>query len=512
MGSAQIYLLGVDIGSGSLTSVLVRGDGQVVSKAAKELVTYYPAVGWSEQNPTDWYGAFCQTAREAMTNAGLEASQIASVCITAATHTPVLLGEKDEILRPAILWTDQRSIEEVQWLNDHHGERILEIGYHKVNPTWTLPQLFWVKKNEPAVFEKTKKVMIAKDYLRFRLTGTWETDWIDALGTLMLDAAKKQWSKELCDFIGWPIATLPRIVPPTAVVGSLTSEAASDSGLLQGTPVVAGTSDTAAEDYGVGAINPGQGIIKLATAGNANIMTETPNPHPQLLNYYHVVPGLWYTVAATNSCASAHRWLRDQFFTGDIEQSSAEGKDVFSAMDEIAQDVPVGSDGLLFHPYLLGERSPYWDPFLRADFVGITMRHRREHFVRALYEGIAFSLLDCVDSLAPLGLKIEEARIIGGGSKSALWRQIVSDVIGMEVLKTSEDDASFGAALIGGVGVGVFADEKEAIEKCVRVKTSNTPNPHHHERYHRLFDIFKKAQRQLVEVNHELHAFEAKQA
>jgi xylulokinase len=505
MALKDIYLLGVDIGSGSLKSSIVRGDGVVVGSASKDVSTDYPFPGWSEQNPGDWYDGFCETVRQALAQSGLEAKQIAALCATAAAHTPVLLGEDDEVLRPAILWTDQRSAQEVAWLNQNHGERILQVGYQKANPTWTLPMLLWVKRNEPQVAEKTRKVLVAKDYLRFRITGTWETDWIDALGTLMLDAEKKRWSEELCGYIGWPMETLPRIVSPRDVVGSVTRQAARDSGLLEGTPVVAGTSDTAAEDYGVGAIDPGQGVIKLATAGNTNVMTETPRPHPLLINYYHVVPGMWYTVAATNSCASAHRWLRDQFFRSDIERSEAQGKDAFEAMDAIAGEVPVGSEGLLFHPYLLGERSPYWDPLLRADFLGITMRHRREHFVRALYEGIAFSLRDCLESLAPLGLRMEEARIIGGGSKSALWRQIVCDVMGMEVLKTAEDDASFGAALIAGVGIGVFGDERDAVGKCVKVVSSNRPDPRNHERYNQFFGVYRRAQSRLVEINHELH-------
>jgi xylulokinase len=365
--------------------------------------------------------------------------------------------------------------------------------------------LLWVKRNEREVAERTRKVMVAKDYLRFRITGTWETDWIDALGTLMLDAEKRRWSEELCGYIGWPTKTLPRIVSPRDVVGCVTRKAARDSGLVEGTPVVAGTSDTAAEDYGVGAIDPGQGVIKLATAGNTNVMTDTPRPHPLIINYYHVVPGMWYTVAATNSCASAHRWLRDQFFRADMERSEAQGANAFEAMDAIARGVPAGSEGLLFHPYLLGERSPYWDPLLRADFVGITMRHGREHFVRALYEGIAFSLRDCLESLAPLGLSMQEARIIGGGAKSGLWRQIVSDVMGMEILKTAEDDASFGAALIAGVGIGAFEDERDAVRRCVTVVSGNRPDPQNHERYTRLFEVYRKAQRQLAAINHELH-------
>lgn len=500
------YLLGVDIGSGSLKSVIIKNDGTVVSSASKDLFTNYPHPRWSEQNPEDWYDALCETARSAIDRSGVKDLSLSSICTTAAAHTPVLLGENDEILRPAMLWTDQRSVKEVAWLNEKYGDQILSIGYNQANPTWTLPMLLWVRNNEPEVFRKIRKVMVAKDYLRYRLTGTWETDWIDALGTLMLDAKKREWSAELCGYIGLPLETLPPIVAPTHQVGVVTAKAAADTGLREGTPVVAGTSDTAAEDYGVGAVNPGQGIIKLATAGNANIMTETPYPHKLLLNYYHVVPGLWYTVSATNSCASAHRWLRDQFFSDDLEGA---GKDAFDAMDEIAREVSVGSDGLLFHPYLLGERSPYWDPFLRADFVGITMRHKKEHFVRALYEGIAFSLVDCMQSIETAcdGLSMQEVRIIGGGAKSALWRQIVSDATGLEVLKPAVDDASYGSAMIGGVGVGVFSSEKQAVEKCVKIASSSKPDPEKHERYKQLFGIYKKAQKNLVEINHELHHF-----
>jgi xylulokinase len=330
---------------------------------------------------------------------------------------------------------------------------------------------------------------------------------VDALGTLMVDAGERQWSKELCGYIGWAMDTLPPIVSPREVVGKVTAQAARDTGLRVGTPVVAGSSDTAVEDYGAGAIEAGQGVIKLATAGNTNIMTDKAHPHPLTFTYYHVIPGLWYSVAATNSCASAHRWLRDQFFQPEMEESERGEKDAFEVMDEIARDVPVGSNGLIFHPYLLGERSPYWDPFLKADFIGITMRHRREHFVRSLYEGIAFSLKDCLDSVLSLGLDLQEARIIGGGARSALWRQIVSDVLAVEVLKPAVDDASYGAALLGGVGVGIFQDERDAIRKCVKIEGRNKPDPRSHEMYAKLFQIYKKAHDQLVEVCHTLHEF-----
>lgn len=504
------YLLGVDIGSGSVKSVVVREDGFQVASQSKELTTYYPFPGWSEQNPEDWYLAFCENLHNILSEIEIDKSKIASVCIDSTPHTAVLLDENNEIIRPAILWTDQRSKKEVDWLNDHYGDQILKIAYHKVSPTWTLPQLLWIKQNEPDLIDKIKKAMIAKDYVRLRLTGKWKTDWIDAMGTLMFDAEKCQWSEEICNCIGWPLETLPEIVSPKSVAGRVTKKAAQESGLVEGTPVVAGSTDTAVEAFGSGAIHPGQGIVKLATAGNTNVVGNVPHPSPRLFNYYHIVPGRWYTLTGTNSCASAHRWLRDQFFSSQIEKSNTAGNDKFILMDKMAADAPAGSDGLLFHPYLLGERTPYYDPFLRADFIGMTMRHQPAHFFRSLYEGIAFSIKDCHQTLLSEGLSLDEVRLIGGGSKSPLWRQIISDVLGIEVLRPAISDAAYGAALLGGVGVGIFENEKSAVSKCIKIIGSEKPNQKNYEKYSILFEIYKESQNRLVEINHRLYEFEEK--
>ncbi len=498
-------MLGIDIGSSNLKCLLVKDDGAVIESVSKELKTIYQFPGWSEQDPEQWYSALCECGKSLFLKTGI--SSIESVSITAATHTAVLLDKNDRPLRPAIMWTDQRSIEETKILNQNYESEILDIAYQKANPTWTLPQFYWLIRNEPEVVARTKRVMFAKDYLRFRISGTWETDWIDALGSMMMDARTKSWSEKLCGFIGWPIDTLPPICSPTIIVGSVTEKAAQDTGIPFGTPVAVGTSDTAAEDYGVGAIEPGDGVIKLATAGNTNIMTSEPYVDPLLFNYFHVIPGMWYTVAATSSCAAIHKWLRDEFFQEESLKVEKSGGTVFEYMDKIAKSVPAGSEGLIFHPYLMGERTPHWDPLLKGDYLGISIRHKREHFIKALYEGISFSLLDCYISLEKRGLKMEQARLIGGGAKSELWRQTLSDVLGKEALIPEVDDASFGAALIGGVGCGVFSDARDAIRKCARIKSTIKPNEKNHERYQKLFEIFSKSQKLLVEINHELHDF-----
>lgn len=300
--------------------------------------------------------------------------------------------------------------------------------------------------------------------------------------------------------VGWRVSTLPPLVAPTDVVGGVTAAAAADCGLSAGTPVVCGTSDTSAETFGAGSVTPGDGTVKLATAGTISIVASSPHVHPTLINYPLAVPGLWYTISGTNSCASAHRWLRDTFFMAGRNSGSA----VFAEMDRLADTVQPGADGLLFHPYLQGERAPYWDPLLRADFVGITFRHQPAHFVRALYEGIAFSLRDVQAQFSAERMHITRARIIGGGAKSALWRQIVADILGIEILLPKTTDASFGAALLAGVGIGVFMDTHSAAVACTGVLETALPDPHRVVFYDELFALYKQAQRGLADVNHAL--------
>ena len=498
--SQHVWLMGIDIGAGSLKTMVVRSDGLVGGSASADIVTHSPQPRWSEQDPHDWWRAVCDTVPRALAEAGLTADDIRAVSFSAGAHTPVLEDAQGRVLRPAILWSDQRSGAEVNDLQAAHGERILQIALNRPSPTWTLPQFKWLVTHEPEVVRATHRVYVAKDWLRSRMSGTWETDRTEAVGTLMFDVQQDCWSQELCDMIGWPISTLPPLVTPTTVVGAVTAKAAAECGLRVGTPVVCGTSDTSIETFGAGSITPGDGTVKLATAGTISIVGNAPHVHPTLINYPLAVPGLWYTITGTNSCASAHRWLRDTFFMAGGNTGSA----VFAEMDRLAGTVPPGADGLLFHPYLQGERAPYWDPLLRADFVGMTFRHRPAHFVRALYEGIAFSLREVQEQFRAEDMLITRARIIGGGAKSAIWRQIVADILGIQILLPKTTDASFGAALLAGVGIGVFSDERSAALACTEVLETSVPDPQRAAYYSELFGLYKQAQRGLHEVNHAL--------
>ena len=274
------------------------------------------------------------------------------------------------------------------------------------------------------------------------------------------------------------------------MVGSVTRIAAEATGLKEGTPVVAGCSDSAVEGYAAGAIKPGDMILKLATAGNVNVMTAEPHPHPKTLTYSHVIPDMWYTVVATNTAASAERWFRDLFCSDEIARAQEQGTSAYALMHEQAARIPPGSDGMFFHPYLLGERAPYWDANLRGSFVGATMRHDKAHFLRALLEGVAYSLRDCFRTIVDLGLPVNDIRLIGGGAKSKLWSQIISDVFARPVIRPAGCDASFGAALLAGVGTGIFADEAEAVQRCTHVHDVVQPNPEAVRVYSKLFPMY----------------------
>ncbi len=490
------YLLGIDLGAGSLKASIIDAAGHSVGEAAQPITTQIPQFGFSEQNPQDWFAALCAAVPAALAQAGLPASAIAGISISAGAHIPVLTGAKGEVLRPAIMWNDQRASRQASALHERAGSEIIATSLNRVNPTWTLAMLAWLAEHEPSILAATRRLYLAKDWLRAQLTGTWETDFSDAIGALLADNVSKAWSPTLCHMIGLNPEILPPIVAPESIVGHVTPAAAALSGLAAGTPVVCGSNDTTVEFFGIGATRPGMGAIKLATAGVLYLATQGPAVHPPISCYPHIMPGMYYTATGTNSCASAHRWLRDLMFT----------QGGFEVMDALAASVPMGARGLLFHPYLQGERAPYWDPLLRADFVGLTMSHGKAEFARALYEGIAFSIRDLLEAARGLGLEFGTIRLMGGGARSACWRQIIADVTGLSIERTQAGDASFGAALMAGIGVGVFTGPEAAVAACVRLQDTTQPQAQAQVFYEKLFNIYKESQAALAGINHQLHA------
>lgn len=474
------YLLGIDFGGGSSKATLIDVAGNIVAENTVEYPTYYPNLGWCEQAPEDWDKALCENVQGLLKKSSIDAADILAMAIDSATHTWVMCDEKFTPIRPAIHWTDSRSREQAQSLKREHGEMIFEKSFHKPDTIWTLPQILWVKEHERSNFEKLRYIFFEKDYIRYCLTGVYCTDYIEAQGSMLFDCNTNRWSGELLQLAGITADVLPPVVKPTDVIGSVTKEASQRTGLAEGTPVICGTTDTVMEVFASGAVHPGDVTVKLATAGRICVITDKPYPNQHLVNYAHVAEGLWYPGTATKAAASSYRWYRDTF-----------GGD-YGELNLGAEQVSIGAEGLMYHPYINGELTPYADPTLSGSFIGIRATHTKAHFTRSVLEGVSLSLLHSKKTLEEIGISPSgRATIIGGGAKGALWRQITADCLGMELAKTLSSDSSLGSAMLAGVAMGVFASCEDAVKACIKVESVTMPVQENTEKYSRLFEEYK---------------------
>lgn len=483
-------LLGIDFGSGGCKVTAIDTDGFLQGEASVEYRTHYPHPGFSEQEPSDWYRAMCG-ALAAVRKQGVDFKRIASIAFDGSTHNAVLMNGEMKPLRKTIMWTDQRSVEECAWLKQHHAAQIFATAWQMPTPTWTLPQLMWINRHEPEVIRATEHILFVKDYVRYLVTGVSATDYIEAQGTLFYDMQNQEWSQELVALTGLEASALPKLVKPADRVGSVTESAARDTGIPAGTPVICGSSDSAIEDYGAGAVEPGDCIVKLATAGNVNVMTDRAIPHERTLTYSHIIEGMYYTVSATNAAAVCQRWFRDNFCDTEKRLAAELNQKAFNLMDKLAESSPAGSNGVFFHPYLQGERSPYWDPDLRGSFTGIGMGSTRADFARALLEGVGYSLLDCYGLIEEMKLPVKRLFLIGGGGRSRIWSEIVCNIFNLPLTVPSPGDASFGAALLAGTGVGIYKDSRSAVRHCLKIDRELTPDPETAAKYRELFKTYK---------------------
>ena len=485
------YTLGIDFGGGASKSTLLSADGIVCAENTVEYPTDYPQPGYAEQDPYNWYLAVKENIAKILEKSGVSPDDIVAICLDAATHTAVVADKDFNVLRPSIYWTDCRSIEECKYLRENYGDLIVDKAYHFVDTIWTLPQLMWIKNNQPEIWAKTEKIMFAKDYVRYLLTDVYCTDIIEAQGSMLFDYNTMSWSKELCDLLEFPVEKLPELKRPTDIIGSITEKAAKDTGLKAGTPVLCGATDTVMEVYAAGAVKKGQMTLKLATAGRICVITDKAYPDRDLINYSHLAEGLWYPGTATKACASSYRWYRDTF------------KDSYKELDEGAKSVDVGCEGLMYHPYLNGELTPYADPLLRGSFTGIRAGHTKAHFSRAVLEGVAFSMLDCITALRKTGVETgTQAVAIGGGAQSPLWRQITSDMLGIELVCVQNSDSSFGSAMVAGVAAGHFDSLEDAVQRCSKVISVTKPNPENTKKYAELFERYKAIHDALAPIYH----------
>ncbi len=483
------YLLGIDFGGGASKATLLNVQGEICATSTTEYPTYYPMPGYAEQNPEGWVEATCQNIQTVLDKSRVSPADIICVSLDAATHTAVIMDDDFNVLRNSIYWTDIRSTKEVQFLKENYGEIIEKQVLHKPDTIWSLSELLWVKNNEPDVWKKVRKILFAKDYVRHRLTGDYVTDYIEAEGSMMFDINTMQWSEELCGILDINTNMMPEIVKPTDIVGEITSDAAVLTGLCKGTPVICGTTDTVMEVFAAGAVKKGDMTLKLATAGRICVITDKPYPDINLINYSHIIDGMFYPGTATKSCAASYRWFRDTF-GGEYDE-----------LDDGAAEIPVGSDGLVFHPYLNGELTPYANPKLCADFVGVRASHTKAHFTRAVLEGVAMSMLDCKATLDSLNIEHNDsAVIIGGGGKSPLWRQMISDALGIKLVEMKYADSSLGSAMLAGIAMGVFEDAESAILKCNRKISETVPNAENTEKYKGMFKKYKAIQQALEPI------------
>ena len=434
-----MYVLGVDFGGGASKATLMDERGKVIASASSEYPTFYGDGGKAEQNPLDWYAAACKNIRTLLE--GRNPEEVACVCFDAATHTAVLLGKDKTPLCNAVYWTDTRSVKEKRYLAENFGQEIFEKCKHEVDTIWTLPELLFVKNAYPELYEKVEKVTFAKDFVRGLFTGDFVTDYIEAQGSMLFDFEKREWDEHLLSLVGLHKEQMPRIVSPLDTVGQVSIQASKDTGLAVGTKVICGSTDTAMEVFAAGGVTLGEMTLKLATAGRICVVSDQFFADKNIINYAHLKENYYYPGSATKACASSLRWFRDTF-GGSFEEFS-----------EIAKTVPVGSDGLTFHPYLTGELTPYANPALRGSFIGVSAAHTKAHFARSVMEGVAMSLLDCKKYLEEKGVQIGKvAYAIGGGAKSEVWRQIVADALGLTLVTTKHNDSSCGSALCAPAG------------------------------------------------------------
>ncbi|MBR2293723.1 MAG: xylulokinase [Clostridia bacterium] len=486
------YLLGIDFGGGASKATLLDENGTIVCENTVEYPTLYPEAGACEQGPQDWLSALCENTRAILARSGVACGKIAAIAIDSATHTYLACDEEYKPIGNAIHWTDSRSRKQADELREQYGDEIFAKTFHKPDTIWTLPQLVWLRENRPSVFSRMKNIFFEKDYIRYFLTGVFCTDYIEAQGSMLFDCRSMRWDEELCALAGIDARILPPIKRPMDIIGEVTKEAAEATGLAAGTPVICGTTDTAMEVFASGAVDQGDMTVKLATAGRICVMTNKAYPDRHMINYSHVIDGLWYPGTATKSAAASYRWYRDTF----------DGS--YGELDEGAARVPIGSDGLVFHPYLNGELTPYADPTLCGSFTGIRATHTKAHFSRAVLEGVCFSLLDSKRYLDTLGIPYKNtATLIGGGAKGKLWSQMTADVLGITLRTTESSDSSLGSAMLAGVAIGVFKDAKAAAELCVKSKDMVFPNPENHKKYEKLFERYKKIAGALAPIYHE---------
>jgi xylulokinase len=474
--------LGIDVGTGGTRALVIDARGNVVASAAAEHANFAsPHPGWAEQDPQDWWRACGQAVRKALASPAVRAEEISGVGFSGQMHGAVLLDDQDEVVRPAIIWCDQRTEAQSRELEETFGrDELIRLTANPPLTNFTLTKLLWVRANEPSNWERVRHIMLPKDYVRFCLTGERAIDMADASGTLLLDVANRRWSTEVLARTGISQRLLPALYESPAICGQVAARGAEATGLRAGMPVVAGAGDQAAGAVGMGIARVGAVSATIGTSGVVFAATDRPaiDPRGRLHTFCHAIPGRWHVMGVTQAAGLSLRWYRDNFGAASAGLQNPDGRDPYEVLAEEAATAPAGCEGAFWVPYLMGERTPHLDPKARAALVGLTASHTRAQVIRSIMEGVAFSLKDTFSIFDEIKIPVTSIRLGGGGARSPVWRQIQADVYGREAeVVAAEEGAAYGAAILAGTGAGQWDSVEQACEQVVRVAQRIAPDP-----------------------------------
>jgi xylulokinase len=488
-------LLGIDVGTSGTKTLLISEEGAVLACANHEYPLSTPRPGWAEQDPRDWWEATQITVRAVLKEAGVTGDTVRGVGLSGQMHGSVFLDDQGEVLRPALLWCDQRTAAQCAWITETVGaERVVELTSNPVLTGFTAPKVIWLRDNEPETYARVRKVLLPKDYIRFKLTGAFASEVSDASGTAMFHVRERRWATELLDAIGVPAEWMPECFESVVPSTRISAEAAAATGLLAGTPVVGGGGDQAAGAVGNGIVERGIISSTVGTSGVVFAFSDEPSVDPKLRlhTFCHAVPGKWHQMGVILSAGGSLRWYRDVLASAEKDVARQLGVDPYELIGREAALAPVGCEGLIFLPYLTGERTPHPDPNARGVFFGLSLRHDRRHMARSVLEGVAYAMRDSFEILDEMAVPVRQVRASGGGARSPFWRQVQADVTGREHVTINVDEGpAFGVALLAGVGTGVWSSVEEACRATIRVVDQCPPDRESREVYQRYYPIYR---------------------
>lgn len=497
-------VLGLDVGTTGAKAVAVTASGATAASAVVEYPLLSPKPGWAEQRPADWKRAAFEALARLTRHPQVNRADIKGLGLTGQMHGSVFLDADNGVLRDAILWCDQRTAKQCEDITSKVGApRLIEMVCNPALTGFTAPKILWLRENEPAVYEKVRKVLLPKDYIRFELTGEFATDVADASGTLLFDVKNRKWHTELMTLLDIPQDFMPRAYEGTEITGSLTVEAAEATGLPKGLPVVAGGGDQAAGGVGCGIVRSGIISSTVGTSGVVFAFSDkvTLDPEGRVHTFCHSVPGKWHVMGVVLSAGGSLRWFRDAFCQAETAVAAQTGRDPYEYITDAAERAPLGAEGLLFLPYLTGERTPHKDPYARGAFVGLSLRHTRAHMARAVLEGVAYAMRDSLDIMRGMGVPITQVRASGGGARSSFWRQIQADVNKAPLVTIHVDEGpAYGAALLATVETGLYGSVEEACDATIAVVDTCQPDPVRAAQYDPWFDLYQQSYRALAPV------------